>query len=314
MAEQDSPAAIYAQARARGAVLDLSERAKWRLLGADRVRYLNGQVTNDIRRVRADAAMMACVTTAKGKLSGIVFVSAAPDFLRIDAEAELREPLGARLERYIIADDATLEDVTGEECLFHLLPPASASGAAPEIEGAEIRTAMRLGRPGIDVIGPQGERDRLLAALTAERALIPSALAESMRIEAGVPRWGAELTEETLPPEAGLEETAIDYHKGCYIGQEVISRIKSVGRVNRRLAGFAASGPLAPGMTLHAPEEPAKNAGEITSAGWSFGLECWAGLGYVRRGLAHGAYATLDARTPDGAAVSVQVRELPLVP
>jgi len=135
-----------------------------------------------------------------------------------------------------------------------------------------------------------------------------------MRIEAGVPRWGAELSEDTLPPEAGLEEAAIDYHKGCYIGQEVISRIKSVGHVNRRLAGFTAAGPLAPGMTLHAPEEPARNAGEITSAAWSFGLECWAGLGYLKRGLAHGAYAMLDARSPDGAAVSVQVRELPLVP
>ncbi len=100
-----------------------------------------------------------------------------------------------------------------------------------------------------------------------------------------MPRWGAELTEETLPPEAGLDQTAIDYHKGCYIGQEVISRIKSVGHVNRHLAGFTAPAPLAPGMTLHPADDPGKTAGEITSAAWSFGLETWAALGYLKRGI-----------------------------
>jgi folate-binding protein YgfZ len=307
MAEHDPLAAAYAQARARGALLDLSDRAKWHLSGADRVRYLNGQATNDIRRVRPDAAMMACVTTAKGKLSGMIFVSAAPAFLRIDAESELRESLGARLERYIIADDATLEDTTGEECLFHLLAPA-APGALP---GAEVLAATRLARPGFDIIAPLGEQARVLAALGERHVLIPSLLAECLRIEAGVPRWGAELTEETLPPEAGLDVSAIDYHKGCYIGQEVISRIKSVGHVNRQLAGFTAAAPLAPGMTLHPEGEPRKSAGEITSAAWSFGLESWAALGYVKRGFAD---ATLHARSADGATISVRIRDLPLVP
>jgi folate-binding protein YgfZ len=144
--------------------------------------------------------------------------------------------------------------------------------------------------------------------------LIPAPLAESLRIESGTPRWGAELTEETLPPEAGLDLTAIDYHKGCYIGQEVISRIKSVGHVNRQLAGFTALNrltPLAPGMTLHPESDPAKPAGEITSAAWSFGLECWAALGYLKRGFAGTA---LLARAPDGSTVGVQIRDLPLLP
>ena len=274
MAEHDSLAATYAEAISRGGLLDLSDRAKWHLSGADRVRYLNGQATADIHRARADAALTACVTTAKGKLSGVIFVSAAQDFLRIDAEPELRESLAARLERYIIADDATLEDSTDAECLFHLLPFASpSSGVIKDCDGAEIRTATRLARPGTDIIAPRSERARLLAALTAGHTLIPAPLAESLRIEAGIPRWAAELTEETLPPEAGLDHTAIDYHKGCYIGQEVISRIKSAGHVNRRLAGFTASTPLAAGMTLHPPGEPAGTAGQITSAAWSFGLE-----------------------------------------
>jgi folate-binding protein YgfZ len=327
MAEHASLVDAYTQARRRGALLDLSDRAKWHLSGADRVRYLNGQVTNDIRRTRSDAALTACVTTAKGRLSGVIFVSAAPSFLHIDAEAELREPLAARLERYIIADDATLEDATEDECLFHILP-ASAPGktnANQEIgapgdtkinqkigaPGAEIRSATRFSRPGFDVIAPRSEHPRLLALLAAEHLLIPAPLAESLRIEAGIPRWGAELTEETLPPEAGLDQTAIDYHKGCYIGQEVISRIKSVGHVNRRLAGFTAAAALAPGMTLHPPDEPGKTAGEITSAAWSFGLETWAALGYLKRGFAQ---TSLLARSPDGATVAVEIRDLPLLP
>jgi folate-binding protein YgfZ len=315
MAEQDTLAAAYAQARDRGAVLDLSDRAKWHLSGADRIRYLNGQVTNDIRRVRPDAALVACVTTAKGRLSGIIFVSAAPAFLRIDAEGELRESLTGRLDRYIIADDAVLEDATEEECLFHVVPGAQADPAEANREigvpGGEVRAATRFSRAGFDIIARRSEHAGILAWLADRYSVIPAALAESLRIEAGIPRWGAELTEETLPPEAGLDRTAIDYHKGCYIGQEVISRIKSVGHVNRRLAGFTAATPLAAGMTLHPPEEPGKTAGEITSAAWSFGLETWGALGYLKRGFGHTA---LIARSTDGATVAVEVRDLPLVP
>lgn len=305
----DSLAAIYARARDHGALFDLSDRAKWRLSGADRVRYLNGQATNDIRRVRADAALPACVTTAKGRLSGLIFVSAAPDFLRIDAEPELRESLAARLERYIIADDVALEDISDQECLFHVILPAGHD--APVVAGADVRAATRFARPGCDFIAPRGDHARILAVLAAGHALVPDALAESMRIEAGIPRWGAELTGETLPPEAGLDRTAVDYNKGCYIGQEVISRIKSVGHVNRGLAGFTAPAPLAPGMTLHPRGEPEKNAGEITSAAWSFGLDSWAALGYLKRGFAH---APLEARSTGGATGGVEIRDLPLVP
>jgi len=306
MAEHDSLAALYAQARERGTLIDLSDRAKWHLAGADRIRYLNGQVTNDIRRALPGSTLTACVTTAKGRLSGLIFVSASPDFLRIDADPELRDPLTARLERYIIADDAALQDTTGDECLFHLLAPA-----VPEVV-AEIRTASRFHRPGFDLIAPRAEHARLLAALTAHHILIPAQLAETLRIEAGVPRWGAELTEDTLPPEAGLEQTAIDYQKGCYIGQEVISRIKSLGHVNRQLTGFTASAPLSPGMTLHLDDAPEKPVGAITSAAWSFGLDTWAALGYLKRGCAPGA--ALHARSADCAPVSVRIRDLPHVP
>src|SRR5580692_7594035 len=93
-----------------GACIDLSDRAKLRLTGADRVRYLNGQVTNDVRRVTAQETQYACVTTAKGRIEADVFLHADPDgeALLLDAEPDLREPLALRLEKYIVSDDVTL--------------------------------------------------------------------------------------------------------------------------------------------------------------------------------------------------------------
>ena len=159
-------------------------------------------------------------------------------------------------------------------------------------------------------MGVVGERERILGELSERYVLISDEVAECIRIEGGAPRWGAELTEETLPPEAGLDRTAVDFHKGCYIGQEVISRIESVGHVNRRLAGFVSEVEMKAGMMLHA-DGGVGRAGEITSAGWSFGLERWAALGYVRRGCDG---AALYARSADGATTPVSLRELPLVP
>lgn len=298
-------AKVYEAARNRGAVFDFSSRARWRLSGPDRVRFLNGQVTNDVRRVPPDGLLPACVTTAKGKLSGVILISAWPGALCLDAEPGQREALTARLERYIIADDVLLEDITGQECLFHV----RAAGPPAVPEGATLRHATRLGAPGFDIAAPAGEHARILAGLLGQ-GLVEAGeeVAEAMRIEAGVPRWGAELDEDTLPPEAGLDRVAIDYHKGCYIGQEVISRIKSLGHVNRSLTGFASAAPLAAGMEIRSAEAPGKAVGRITSAAWSFGLARWAALGYLKRGI---PTAALYACTPEGATAEIEIRDLP---
>ena len=147
-------AKVYEAARNRGAVFDFSSRARWRLSGPDRVRFLNGQVTNDVRRVPPDGLLPACVTTAKGKLSGVILISAWPGALCLDAEPGQREALTARLERYIIADDVLLEDITGQECLFHV----RAAGPPAVPEGATLRHATRLGAPGFDIAAPAGEQ------------------------------------------------------------------------------------------------------------------------------------------------------------
>jgi tRNA-modifying protein YgfZ len=105
----------------RASFLDLSARAKLRVSGADRFRFLNGQITNDLRKASETFAIEACVLNAKGKLNAHVFIAAFGESFLIDAEPELRETLGARLERYVIADDVQIEDVTDEFSLFHVL-------------------------------------------------------------------------------------------------------------------------------------------------------------------------------------------------
>ncbi len=310
-------AADYDAVRQHGGIADLSDRAKFRLTGADRVRYLNGQVTNNLLRLGSEAALPVCVTTAKGKLSADAFVSNLGDGLLLDAAPELRDSLAPRLERYIIADDVVLEDATDELRLLHLLP---CSGKPIEsllrtgFGALAHRRARRFGQDGIDFLLPADDADAVSAALFASHPLIAPELLELLRIEAGVPRWGAELGEDTLPPEAGLDRTHIDYHKGCYIGQEVISRLKGVGHVNRHLTGFTSiSGEaLAPGLRIFAAGDDAKSLGQLTSTAWSFALSKPIALGYLRHGS---AAADLVARpaSSGGPALPVAVCPLPFL-
>ena len=217
-------------------MVDLSGRTQLILTGADVVRYLNGQVTNDVRKLRTGQTQMACVTTAKGRLCGDVCITAQEGALIVDAEPILREALLARLERYIVADDVTIEDATDSQALLHYIGPASPPASAV----GQIAASRRFGRDGWDLRLPQTDFAGAREFLLAGQVVLDDALAELLRIEAGIPRWDRELDENTLPPEAGLGATHIDYHKGCYIGQEVISRLKSVGHVNRQLTGFIA--------------------------------------------------------------------------
>ncbi len=292
--------AAYLELPVRGGVADLSDRVKLVLTGADRVRYLNGQVTSNVQKLATGQTQPACVTTAKGRLCAEVVIAALDEALFIDADAALRDTLLARLERYIIADDAVLEDVTDTRALLHYIGPRPSAPCVP---------ARRFGRDGWDVQLPAAEKTALLST----HPLLDPALLETLRLEAGLPRWGRELGEDTLPPEAGLDRTHIDYHKGCYIGQEVISRLKSVGHANRQLTGFVAEDGVPPivGAAIFAEGEE-RALGTITSAAFSFALEKPIALGYLRRGS---PTSGLLARPADatGPAVRLATHPLPFV-
>ncbi len=284
-------------------LFDFSDRVKIRLTGADRLRFLNGQVTNDVRKANPNLSLPACVLSAKGKTDAYVFISADADSLFLDTDPELSETLAQRLDRYVIADDVTVEEVTDNFALFHVV--AETAPTLPNDAG--WRRSKRLGRIGWDLVVPAAEHERVRQELAARYPLVAAAEAERRRIEAGVPRWGRELTNEIIPVEANLADEAVDYAKGCYIGQEVISRMKMSGQTNKRLRGLLSldGSPLVPGTRLLGPEE-GKDAGWITSATRSDRLGKEIALGFVKRGFNEPGTKLTAEQAP------VEVAELPL--
>ena len=257
----------------RGAFFDLSDRAKFRITGADRSRYLNGQISNDLRKASETLAIHACVLNAKGKVNAEAFIFSDGESFLLDADAEVRESLPVRLERYIIADDVQVEDVTEQFALFHLTDDAT--------RGVQ---SQRFNCPGVDVWEPRARHDEIFAELSSRLSFCNNECAEVLRIERGIPRWGHELSEEIIPTEANLEAETIDYGKGCYIGQEVISRIKMSSQTNKRLCGLVSTSgaALSVGMRLTSND---KEVGRVTSATWSPILEKNIALGFVKRGF-----------------------------
>ncbi len=246
--------------------------------GPDAVRFLNGQVTQDVRRVvGGEIALPSCVTDAKGKLQFRITLTAAPNGgLWVAGLASQGEELEARLTRYLIADDVEVAALTNTYTLHHFLQKVPAPPT-----GGIARESNRYGIPGTDWWLPVGQ--------AIDYPLLGDDELESLRIKNGIPAWGRELVEGMLPPEALLEETDISYQKGCYVGQEVISRIKSAGKVNKRLTRFVfdAQAPVIPSSLEN-------SAGEVTSVSPLTVGEIRHALGYVKRGVVGWVYKSAD--------------------
>jgi folate-binding protein YgfZ len=297
-------------------LIDLSDRAKYRVIGNDRSRFLNGQLTNDILNLQPGTAIYACALSAKGKLCADLYVAATKDYHYLDTDPLLRESLAARLEKYMIADDVALEEVTDTFGLFHL-PNLDSLGAHSEFslpalfsENAEgfVIACNRFGVPGIDLWFPAGEAASVRAQL--KEMPVDSVTVENLRIEQGIARWGNELSENVIPNEAGLDKNAISYTKGCYLGQEVISRIKSIGHVNRLLRGLLPASDVAveKGDKLFSSEQ--KEVGFVTSVARSRSSGRAIALGYVKRGF-DAPGTTLQVRRNNILIGPIEVRSLP---
>ncbi len=284
-----------------GGWADLSSRAKFSLRGPDRTRYLNGQVTNNVARLRPGGTCQALVCTHKGKLEGELFIRAEEDRFLMDAPEELRESLFARLGKYLIADDCELEDVTDAFRLWHEFPVPLAEDAP------EAGRVHRFGPPGRDVWQPVGA-----PPVAPAPGFLSADELERLRVEHGVPRWGADLTPDVFPQEARLEDRAVDFHKGCYVGQEIVSRLRSVGHVNRLLVALEAGSEvgaeaLAGGKLFTA--EGDKEAGRLTSVVWSPERGRWLALGYVKRALLVPDAVFLSAEAEGGPRARWRLRE-----
>lgn len=211
----------------KGSVRPLRDRAVFRITGPDRVRYLNGQVSNDVAGPLDEMAVAACVCSLKGKVEFLVWIHARGDALWLDAQREQAEALHERLDRYLIADDCEIENVTDQGLLIHHF--------LPDLDGV---SSKRASEPGKDLWIPDSADVPLPEKEISEEDF------ERIQVEAGIPRAPEEISGNEFPAELGIESWAVDFRKGCYLGQEVISRIQSVGRVKRRLYRVVASIPF----------------------------------------------------------------------
>lgn len=287
-------------------LFDLSSRIKLRVSGADRVRFLNGQISNDLRKASAFCAIEACVLNPKGKIDAHLYLHAEQEFFVLDADLDTGTALQARLERYIIADDVQLEDVTGKWSIFHVF-----GGNPPPGVAAKIVAADRFGFSGHDLWVESSAHAKAAVELARHFRPFNATEMETLRIERGIPRSGRELTSEIIPVEANLEKRCIDYEKGCYVGQETISRMKMSGQRNKSLCGLVSVNisPLVAGMRLSAD---GKDAGWITSATSSPRVGREIGLAFVRRGF-NASGSKLEARPAEKGLepVPVEVVDLP---
>ncbi|MEM7147632.1 MAG: hypothetical protein AAF591_21180 [Verrucomicrobiota bacterium] len=317
-----------------GASIDLSPRAKIILRGPDRTRYLQGQITNDLARLDPGQTIEACLCNAKGKLEAHVFVreitfpipnapGKSETVYLIDAHPDLANDdfLLNRLDKYLIADDCELADATNDFHLLHLIPPPETPPQPKAPDDTFSFHATRFGLPGIDLLA-NSLHDTIspppnLPVLTDERAA-------ALRIIHGTPTWGRELNPDILPPEAGPDfiERNISYTKGCYIGQETISRLKSVGRVNKQLAALItphppSETPPSPGWNLFPESDPeSKPVGTLTSTALHPGLNTTIALAFVK--TAHLTPGTRLLAAPPGTnpqispCETVEIRETPI--
>ena len=237
-------------------LLDLSNRSRLCLLGADRVNFLHGQVTNDINGLAENSGCYAALVNAKGKMESDMFVYRLEEELLLDFEPNLTEPVQSRLEKFIITEDVEVVNVAphfgllsiqGPEAIEVLealklpVPQENYTLAKTEDE-IYIINQPRLGTIGFDLFMPVDSLDELKSCLTEFVPLCSEAAFDHARILGTIPRFGQDITESNLAPEGGIEPRAISYAKGCYIGQEIIARIRTYGKVNRILRGLSLDG------------------------------------------------------------------------
>lgn len=261
--------------RTKGGFFFPGPRTRVRVTGADRLRYLNGQLSNDLRRLVPGEAMASLVLTAKGKLCADVFVWIDGDALVVEGDVSLEESLPARLERYAVSDDVAFDLMPHDPQRCHVFALRTAG------EGS-----LRIRRLGVEGCDLPSAPENALEASNDE--------VELLRIERGIPRWGNELSEEILPQEAGLDRIAVDFKKGCYVGQEVVSRIHSVGRVNRYLCGFVGDFDPLKGRTATLLAAGDHKAGRLTSAAYHPELQRTVALGYVHTQFPDSSFSVVD--------------------
>ena len=297
-----SPAAIplsandpgYRALRSAAAWLDLSARGKIIAIGDDRARLLHAMTTNQIQELQPGDGCYAFFLNAQGRILGDVNLFCRENDFLLDVEPETRESLYQHLDHYIIADDVTLEDATARLATLSIEGPqalvAAASIGAPVPEkpwahltwdDITVANVSSTGEPALRFFVPMDEKQALIEKLDLPVAS-PEA-ARVVRLEHFQPRYGEDILGTTLSGET-QQSHAVNFNKGCYIGQEIVERVRSRGLVHRLLAGIEidATDPPEPDTRLFQGD---LDAGKITSAAFSPALGKVVGMAYLRREL-----------------------------
>jgi aminomethyltransferase len=295
----------YLAVRNSVGIVDLSHRGKLRLSGKEHIKFLQGMVTNDINKLEEGKGLYAAFLTVKGRMVSDMRVYRESESLLLDLEPGLNEKVGEILVKYRLSYRANIEDITESLSLLSIHGPNSRrllqktlGEEIPELSEycfftrqlndsqAMVARANRTGQEGYDIFVPIDGLKTLWESLTEngkefQLRAVGLDVMEILRIEAAIPRYGVDMDENTIPLEAGLHH-AISYEKGCYVGQEVVARIKWRGHVNWCLVGFEIEGKNLPAKSDKVVQGE-REIGYITSSTFSPTLKKIIALGYIRR-------------------------------
>jgi folate-binding protein YgfZ len=237
--------------------VDRSERGKFLVRGGEAAEFLQGQVSNDVESLAPGSGCYAVILNHKGKLRTDLRILRGEDFIWLDTEAIGHAVLAHMLRTYALGRDVQWEDVTTTRALVSAIGPASRG----LFEGPENSFEERDGRMyvatalGVDVIGEPG--------LELDFEAVSEEAAECLRIESGRPRLGVDMDAETMPQEAGINERAVSFTKGCYVGQETVARLHYRGKPNRHLRGLRLTEPAERGADIMLGEKLVGRLGSV---------------------------------------------------
>jgi folate-binding protein YgfZ len=300
----------YEALRTTAALVDRSDRGRLRLTGQDRRDYLQGLLSNDIAALSPGTGCYASLLTAQGRMISDMYVIETGDAVLLDLERDVSSKVFAHLDQFIFTEDVQVVDETASLAQLGVFGPSAAEvvSTALALDGSDALNALPVlgnrrvqwndltlivvrrddvGGLGFDLLIDRSGVDELSRAIRdAGAVVIDAETLEVARVEAGRPVFHKDMTEETIPLEAGIEDRAISLTKGCYVGQEIIIRVlhRGGGRVAKRLVGLTFdpdSAVPAPGSAVRSSE--AREIGRVTSAVWSPALQRVIALGYVHR-------------------------------
>jgi folate-binding protein YgfZ len=316
---------------------DRSHRSRLRVTGPDRARFLHNLTTNEVKRLPSGRGCETFVTSPQGKTLGYVKVLVCEDSILVTSDPDGLSAALPHLRKYGVFDEVELEELTGKTFELHIAGPRAGEllekMGLPLPGGEELshltsmvsNDAVRIvreaptGRPGFTIIGDRESKAPVIERLEGVGEglglveLTPEEF-DSLRIEAGTPVFGCDVTEKNLPQEIGRDARAINFVKGCYLGQETVARIDALGHVNQLLRGLRfedATGNVAPGTEL---EHEGVKVGVVTSSAFSPGWDATIALALVRSSHAGAGVKLRAGPGDDGSPRWATVCDLPMLP